>query len=317
MPLDPQVEELLRELAELGWPALEDCTPSEARRNLASRIDSFSVIEDIAFTRDGIAPAEELPVGLPSISYREYRPNDNPVLPALVYFHGGGWVIGDLDTHEGVCRAFANAAGCAVFSVDYRLAPEHKYPAAAEDCYAFTRWLAENSASQGVDAERIAVGGDSAGGNLAAVAALMARDAGQPELCCQLLIYPVTDCCLETPSYLENAEGFGLTLAGMRWFWDHYRASESDGREFKASPLQAENLEGLPPAYVITAGFDPLRDEGDAYAARLIEAGVPVELDRYEGMIHGFCVYLGRLEQAGVAVARMSAALRRSFGQDD
>ena len=144
-----------------------------------------------------------------------------------------------------------------------------------------------------------------------------ARDAGQPGLCYQLLIYPVTDCCLETPSYLENAEGFGLTLAGMRWFWDHYCASESDGREFKASPLQAENLEGLPPAYVITAGFDPLRDEGDAYAARLIEAGVPVELDRYEGMIHGFCVYLGRLEQAGVAVARMSAALRRIFGQED
>lgn len=317
MPLDPQVEALLGELAALGYPALEDCSPEEARRNLASRIDGFSETEDIVLSRDGVAPAEELPGGLDAIAYREYRPNDSPVLPALVYFHGGGWVIGDLDTHEAVCRAFANAAGCAVFSVDYRLAPEHKYPAAADDCYAFTRWLAENSAREGVDDRRIAVGGDSAGGNLAAVVALMARDSGLPKLCCQLLIYPVTDYCLETPSYLENAEGYGLTLAGMRWFWDHYLGSESDGSEFKASPLQAESLAGLPPAYVITAGFDPLRDEGDAYAARLIEAGIPVELDRYEGMIHGFCVYLGRLEQAGVSVARMSAALRRAFDQAD
>ena len=317
MSLDPQVEELLREIAELGYPALEDCTPQEARKLLASRIDGFSETGDIAISRDGVVPADELPGDLPAIPYRVYRPSDEPVLPALVYFHGGGWVIGDLDTHEGICRAFANSAGCAVFSVDYRLAPEHKYPAAADDCYAFTRWLAENSEAQGVDPGKIAVGGDSAGGNLAAVVALMARDSGSPSLCCQLLIYPVTDYSYETESYLENAEGYGLTLAGMTWFWNHYLARESDGGESRASPLQAETLEGLPPAYVITAGFDPLRDEGDAYAARLIEAGVPVELDRYEGMIHGFCVYLGRLDQAGISVDRMSAALRRSFGQEE
>jgi acetyl esterase len=317
MSLDPQVEELLREIAELGYPALEDCTPQEARKLLASRIDGFSETGDIAISRDGVVPAEELPGDLQAIPYRVYRPSDEPVLPALVYFHGGGWVIGDLDTHEGICRALANSAGCAVFSVDYRLAPEHKYPAAADDCYAFTRWLAENSEAQGVDPGKIAVGGDSAGGNLAAVVALMARDSGSPSLCCQLLIYPVTDYSYETESYLENAEGYGLTLAGMTWFWNHYLARESDGGESRASPIQAETLEGLPPAYVITAGFDPLRDEGDAYAARLIEAGVPVELDRYEGMIHGFCVYLGRLDQAGISVDRMSAALRRSFGQEE
>ena len=314
MPLDPQVEELLGELAELGLPALEDCTPGQARENLASRIADFSTTGEIALSRDGLVPSGELPEGMPAIAYREYRPDDSPVLPALVYFHGGGWVIGDLDTHEGICRALANEAGCAVFSVDYRLAPEHKYPAAADDCYAFTRWLSENAAEKGVDAQRLAIGGDSAGGNLAAVVALMARESGLSGICLQLLIYPVTDYSLDTPSYHENAEGYALTREGMRWFWDHYLASEEDGAELKASPLRAESLEGLPPAYVITVGYDPLRDEGDAYAARLIEAGVAVELDRYEGMIHGFCVYLGRLEQAGVSVARMSAALRRSFG---
>lgn len=317
MPLDPQVEEILSELAEMGMRALEDCTPQQARENLAIRIAEFSVTGEIAFSGDGLVPAEELPAEMPAIAYREYRPDDSPVLPALVYFHGGGWVIGDLDTHEGICRALANEAGCAVFSVDYRLAPEHKYPAAADDCYAFTRWLAEHSEDMGVDAQRIAIGGDSAGGNLAAVVALLARDSGLPAICLQLLIYPVTDYGLDTPSYIENAEGYGLTRAGMRWFWDHYLACEENGAELKASPLQAESLAGLPPAYVITVGFDPLRDEGDAYAARLIEAGVAVELDRYEGMIHGFCVYLGRIDQAGVSVARMSAALRRSFGQED
>ena len=314
MPLDPQVEELLGELAALGFPALEDCTPQQARENLSSRISEFSETGDIAFVRDGLVPAEELPGGLPAIAYREYRPDGSPVLPALVYFHGGGWVLGDLDTHEGVCRALANAAGCVVFSVDYRLAPEHRYPAAADDCYGFTRWLAEHSEDKGVDAQRIAIGGDSAGGNLAAVVALMAKDAGLPAIRLQLLIYPVTDYCLDTPSYLENAEGYGLTREGMRWFWGHYLAREEEGAEAKASPIRAESLAGLPPAYVITAGFDPLRDEGDAYAAKLIEAGVPVELDRYEGMIHGFCIYLGRLDEAGVSVARMAAALRSSFG---
>lgn len=317
MPLDPQIEELLGELAQLGLPALEECTPQQARENLVTRIAEFSIPGEIAISRDGLVPAEELPAETPAIAYREYRPDDSEVLPALVYFHGGGWVIGDLDTHDGACMALANEAGCAVFSVDYRLAPEHKYPAAADDCYAFTRWLAENAADKGVDAQRIAIGGDSAGGNLAAVVALMARDSGLPAIRLQLLIYPVTDYCLDTPSYIENAEGYGLTRAGMRWFWDHYLACGEDGAELKASPLQAESLAGLPPAYVITVGYDPLRDEGDAYAARLIEAGVEVELDRYEGMIHGFCVYLGRIDQAAVSISRMAAALRSSFTRQD
>src|SRR5262249_5257951 len=212
---------------------------------------------------------------------------DGP-LPLLMYFHGGGWVIGDLDTCEGICRSLANGAGCIVVAVDYRLAPEHRYPAAAEDCYAATAWAAEHARELGGDSRRIAVGGDSAGGTLTTVVALMARDRGGPPLGHQLMVYPVTEHSYETASYRDFADGYLLNLELMTYFWNQYLGGASDGLDRYASPLRAPDLRGLPPALVITAEFDPLRDEGEAYAARLREAGVPVTLSRYDGVFHAF-----------------------------
>jgi acetyl esterase len=244
---------------------------------------------------------------------RIYKPEGRPPLPALVYFHGGGWVIGSLETHDGACRELANRIGCAVVSVDYRLAPESRYPAAAEDCYAATQWVAENAKALGVDAKRIAIGGDSAGGNLAAVVALMARDRGGPALRHQLLIYPVTDADFERASYRENAEGYLLTTKAMAWFWGHYVPELAQRQDGYAAPLRAKDLAGLPPAFVLTAEFDPLRDEGEAYAKRLAQAGVPTRLQRYDGAIHGFFA-MGVLSQVARtaiddAIAEVRAAL--------
>jgi acetyl esterase len=232
----------------------------------------------------------------------------------LVYFHGGGWVIGNLDTHDGVCRQLCNAAHCVVVSVDYRLAPEHPYPAAAEDAYAATRWVAANAAAIGGDPARIALGGDSAGGNLTAVVTLMARDRGGPPLVFQLLVYPATDApTADHPSYRENAEGYFLTRDMMLWFWNHYCGSTPDLTDAYRYPLRAKDLRRLPPAYVITAEFDPLRDEGEAYAARLREANVPVRLKRYAGMIHGFFGMGALLTQAREATKEAAEALRSAF----
>jgi acetyl esterase len=234
-------------------------------------------------------------------------------MPALVFFHGGGFVICNLDTHDGPCRSIANAAGCIVVSVDYRLAPEHPYPAAAEDCHAATEWVAKNGAEFGIDTSRIAIGGDSAGGNLAAVVALMARDRGAPSLRFQLLIYPVTDYAFETDSYRENAEGYLLTRDMMRWFWNLYVPDASKAAEPYASPLRAADLSGLPPALCITAEYDPLRDEGEAYAARLREAGVAATTSRYDGLFHGFFGMSAQIDRARDAVAEATAALRAAL----
>jgi acetyl esterase len=206
----------------------------------------------------------------------------------MVYFHGGGWVLGNIESHEGICRALANAAGVTVVSVGYRLAPEHKFPAAALDAYAALMWAAASAQELGADPTRVVVAGDSAGGNLAAVACLMARDHRGPSVAYQVLIYPVIDFNLERPSYQECAEGFFLTRAEMAWYWDHYVPSANDRRHPYASPCQSADLGGLPPALVITAEFDVLRDEGEDYAHQLQAASVPVTLRRYEGMIHGF-----------------------------
>jgi acetyl esterase len=201
-----------------------------------------------------------------------------------------------------------------VASVDYRLAPEHRYPTAAEDAFAATRWVAAEGARLGIDGRRIAVGGDSAGGNLAAVVALMARERGGPALALQLLVVPVTQHAFDTASYRECGEGYLLTRGAMRWFWDHYLRRPEDGREPHASPLLAPDLAGLPPALVITAGFDPLRDEGEAYADRLRKAGVPVTLTRYPGMIHGFFRMTNLVDQSRVARDEAASALRKAFG---
>jgi acetyl esterase len=244
---------------------------------------------------------------------RIYTPAGSGPFPVLVFFHGGGWVIGDLDTQDGACRALANGAGCLVVSVGYRLAPEHKFPAAPDDTYAATKWVAANAASINADPARIAVGGDSAGGNLTAVTAQMARQRGGPRLAFQLLIYPVTDGACDTASYRDNADGYLLTKEMMLWFWNHYVRNPEERFNSMASPLRAQSLKGLPPALVQTAEFDPLRDEGEAYAARLQEAGVPVKLTRYDGMIHGFFGMASVIDRATTAIGEAAEALRSAF----
>jgi acetyl esterase len=234
-----------------------------------------------------------------------------------VFYHGGGWVIGDLEVADRPCRSLCAGAGCVVVSVDYRLAPEHRFPAAADDAYAAAQWVSAHAADLGADPARLAVGGDSAGGNLTAVVALMARDQGGPPIAFQLLIYPVAGCDLDTVSYRDNAEGYLLTRAAMEWFWGHYIPDEAARRHPYASPLSAENLAGLPPAFVVTAEYDPLRDEGEAYAERLRRAGVPVTLKRYAGMIHGFFQLAGVLDQGRQVLTDASSALREALTKQE
>jgi acetyl esterase/lipase len=308
MGLDPQAQALLDQMAGSGLPPLNSLPVADARQAAMALGDMTGAPEAVAgvSNRTIPGPAGDVPV-------RIYTPAGTPPFPALVYIHGGGWVIGNLDTHDGVCRSLTNGAGCVVVSVDYRLAPEHKFPAATEDAYAATCWVAAHAPSIGADPARIAVGGDSAGGNLSAVVALMARDRGTPRLCYQLLVYPVTDAACDTPSYRDNADGYFLTRDMMRWFWNHYLRSAADGENPYASPLRATNLRGLPPALVMTAEFDPLRDEGETYAARLRQADVPVTLSRYDGMIHGFFGMAGMIDRAKDAVKEAAAALRRAL----
>ncbi len=312
MPLDPQARAVLDQLAALGGAPLSSMSVADARRMMEAlgglRVAEPEAVASVTDRRIP-GPGGEIPI-------RIYTPNGTAPLPLLVYFHGGGWVLGSLETHDATCRALANGAGCVVVSVDYRLAPEHRYPAAAEDCHAATRWCAEHAAELGADPHRIAVGGDSAGGNLAAVVAQMARDRGGPPLVLQLLIYPVTAHAFDTASYRDNAEGYLLTADDMHWFWGHYLGdTPARGEEPYASPLRAASLAGLPPALVITAEFDPLRDEGEAYARRLEEAGVPARLTRYDGMIHGFFAMSGLMDQAGAAVREACGNLRLAFAR--
>ena len=308
MPLDPQAQSLVDAMAKLNLKPIEDSTPEEARESMRSRTAALGPFPDVAAVTD-----RRVPVQGAEITVRLYAPAGAGPHPALVFYHGGGWVIGDLDTHDGLCRTLTNAAGCIVASVDYRLAPETKYPAAAEDSYAALVWLAANAARLGIDPRRIAVGGDSAGGNLSTAVALMARDRKGPALAAQILIYPVTDHNLDTSSYHENATGYVLTREAMRWFWRHYLVREEQGKEPLASPLRAASLAGLPPALVITAACDPLRDEGEAYAARLRDAGVPVTLTRYDGMFHGFIRMTRFLDKARAAVDEVAGSLRKAF----
>jgi acetyl esterase len=308
MSLDPQVKALLDQMAALNLPAISTLSPEAARQQVEMTRAAAPPGQPVHQVEDRTipGPAGEIPI-------RIYRPADDGPLPALVYFHGGGWVICNIGTHDAVCRSLANGSGCVVISVEYRLAPEHPFPAAAEDAYAATRWVVENAAALGVDPARVAVGGDSAGGNLTAAVTLMARDQGGPPLAFQLLVYPVTDASYDTASYTENAEGYMLTRVSMEWFWNHYLRDEADRTNPLASPLRAESLSGLPPALVITAEFDPLRDEGEAYADRLRQAGVPVVCSRYDGMIHGFFGMELVLDQAKRAVAEASNALRAAL----
>ena len=308
MPLDPQAQSLVDAMAKLNLKPIEDSTPEEARESMVSRTAGLGPFADVSTVTEHRVPVEG-----GEIAVRLYTPGGAGPHPALVFYHGGGWVIGDLYTHDGLCRSLTNAAGCIVASVDYRLAPESKYPVAALDSYAALCWIVANAARLGIDACRVAVGGDSAGGNLSAAVALMARDRKGPALVCQALIYPVTNFDLDTPSYHENSTGYVLTREAMRWFWRHYLAREEQGKEPLASPLMAPSLAGLPPALVITAECDPLRDEGEAYAARLRDAGVPVTLTRYDGMFHGFLRMTRFLDKARAAVDEVAGSLRKAF----
>ena len=308
MPLEPQTQALIDQLAAMGGPPL-DSLPVPQAREMMNALRAFNA------AGPEVAKVEErkIPRSGGEIPLRIYTPAGNGPFPALCWFHGGGWVLGDLESADPTCRDLANAAGCVVVSVDYRLAPESKFPAAADDCHAATQWVAANAAALGVDAKRIAVGGDSAGGNLAAVVALMARERG-PALRFQLLVYPVTDAAIDTPSYRDNADGYLLTKSSMVWFWSHYLRNDADKANPIASPLRAADLKGLPPALVITAEFDPLRDEGEAYARRLREAGVPTKLSRYDGTIHGFFGMTGFIELGKKAVAEAAAAVKQGVG---
>ncbi|MFZ4760279.1 MAG: alpha/beta hydrolase, partial [Burkholderiaceae bacterium] len=249
------------------------------------------------------------PIGL-----RLYRPAAEGTLPVLVYYHGGGWVIGDLDTHDVLCRQLALGSGCAVIAVDYRMGPEHRFPAAVDDCVAAARWVRAHAAELGIDPARIAVGGDSAGGNLAAVVAIAARNAGDLPIAYQLLIYPATDMRCVSASHRTNAQGYLLTADSLRYYHDHYIDDPKHDLDWRASPLLAEDLSGLPPAFVLVAGYDPLRDEGVQYAQRLTESGGRASLVSFERMIHGF-VPMGRaIDEANEAVAMCAAALKRAIG---
>jgi acetyl esterase len=309
MPLDPDAQTLLDMVRAANRPAFETVGAAEARLlYLAGRRVLAPEPMPIAETRDLTAPGPGGPIPL-----RLYRPAAEGTLPVLVFFHGGGWVIGDISTHDTVCRHLANRAECAVVSVDYRLAPEHKFPAAVEDAFAATRWVADNAGALGADAARIAVGGDSAGGNLAAVVSLLARDAGAPRIACQLLIYPATDASMRHESLARFAEGYVLTRSSMRWFYDQYLRAPNDAADWRVSPLAAPDLSGLPPAYVVTAGYDPLCDEGDEYAARLAAAGVPVEHRRFPGQVHGFLTNGKVIRAAEGALDEAAAALKRAW----
>ena len=306
MPLDPQAKQVLDLINSAPSFDLEG-EPADARAffeqmNLGPEPTPIARVED-----------RRIPGADGEVAVRLYAASADSPLPVLVYFHGGGFVIGSIETHDETCRQIALSAGCLVVSVDYRLAPEHPFPAAPEDCYAATHWVASHADEIGADPARIAVGGDSAGGNLAAVVALMARDRSGPALVHQLLIYPVTDHAFDTPSYGENAEGYMLTTPMMEWFWKHYLGEPGDGQNPLASPLRAGDLAGLPGATVLTAEYDPLRDEGEAYAARLDESGVKTSLTRYDGMFHGFFGMGAAIDKAGLAMDEACTALRSAF----
>ncbi len=308
MPLDPQARFVLDQMAAQGGMEMHQLSVADARKAFEALKPPIPP-EPIAHVEDRTIPG---PAG--AIPIRVYRAaNVATPAPAVVYFHGGGWVIGDIESHDNLCRAIANRSQAVVVSVDYRLAPEHRYPAAAEDCYAATRWVAEHGAEIGVDGARIAVAGDSAGGNLAAAVALMARDRSGPALRHQVLIYPVTDANFDTPSYRENATGYLLSREGMEWFWAHYVPNEAQRKEAYASPLRAEKLTLLPPATVITAEYDPLRDEGEAYAARLRDAGVATVATRYDGQIHGFVSLFEIFDAGKKANEQIAATLRAAL----
>jgi acetyl esterase len=304
--LDPAVRQLLEAAEAEGNPPLESFSPEEARKL------AIESLKTAGGTPEPVRSIENLRIPGPDceIPIRIYTPDAPAPRPALVYFHGGGWVVCDLDTHDVVCTAIAHRAGAVVIAVDYRLAPEHKFPAAVTDSYAATAWVASNAKRLGIDPKRISVGGDSAGGNLAAVVSLKSRDQDGPAIELQVMVYPATDLSsFDTPSYQEFGESHYLTKSEMEWFRQHYLRSMEDARDPHASPLLALDLSELPPALIITAECDPLRDEGEAYAKRLANDGVAVTYTCYPGMIHPFFSLSGAIPQAFDAIQQVANAV--------
>jgi acetyl esterase len=310
--LHPQARALLRLIEEKGVPPTHTLDVAQARALYRDR-RTFTQPEPptVASVRDLEARGPAGPI--PLRSYRPAGSNADTVLPVLVYYHGGGWVIGDLDTHDTLCRQLANLSGCAVIAVDYRMGPGHRFPAAVDDSIAATRWVRANAGALKVDPERLAVGGDSAGGNLAAVVALAARDSGDLPIAFQLLIYPATDQRRGAPSHTSNGEGYLLTRDTISWFHDHYIADAAQDLDWRASPLLHADHARLPPAFVLIAGYDPLRDEGLQYAQKLSEAGNRAALVNFERQIHGF-ILMGRvIDEANVAVQLCAAQLKQAL----
>ena len=307
--LDPDATAVYNAFQEAGRPPFETVTPAEARElYLAGRIATNPEPPELASVEPLTIPS---PAG--SIPARVYTPTRlrkvNGLAPGLVFFHGGGWVIGDLDSHDVVCQKLAHEGELIVVSVDYRLAPEHKFPAAVEDAIAATKWVADNAKHLGIDTAKISVGGDSAGGNLAAVVALASRDGNGPKLAGQVLIYPATDFAMKHPSHSEPETSILLTHSVIKWFSNHYLGG-ADINDWRASPARAKTLAGLPPAYVLTAGGDPLRDEGDEYAKRMTQDGVPMTYRHFPGQFHGFFTMGKLLNQANIAASEIAIWLK-------
>jgi len=302
--LDPEIQALVDAM---------NAAPPPPQPVPVAQLRATHDLETAEMSGPGEAVAEVRDLAIPGpggeIGVRLFRPAAEGALPLVAYLHGGGWVVGSLDGFDPLCRALANASGAIVASIDYRLAPEHPFPAAPDDALAAVRWLADQARELGADPERMAIAGDSAGGNLAAVTARRVRDEGGPPLRLQALVYPVCDSALNTPSYRAFEEGFGLTAVEMKRYWELY-LDGSDGGQPDASPLRAEDLRGLPPAFILTVASDVLCDEAEAYAGRLEAAGVPVALRRYDGAVHGFFRWLARSRLAHEAVAEVGAALR-------
>lgn len=310
MPVDPQVQTLLDMMAAAAAPPLSHETLAATRDGFTAMVAMLAGATPGDVTID--ATAIEGPLG--PVGVRTYRPASPGPHPAVLFVHGGGWTIGTAEGYDTLVAQICSAADAVVVSVDYRLAPEYPFPVAFDECWAALRWVADVGTTLGVDPSRLAVMGDSAGGNLAACLALRARDEGAPRLAAQILVYPVADADLDTSSYRENATGYFLERDTMRFFWDCYASGGADPADPRLSPLRASSHAGLPPALVITAEFDPLRDEGESYARRLGAAGVAVEATRYHGMIHGFFMMPGVLGAGADAVNQATRALRRAFG---
>lgn len=311
MPVDPQMQRVIERVNNSGLPPFYTVSAPEARRLYKETRKFFSPpAPEVDTVRDLAAGGPAGPIALRM--YRGLGTAAAAPLPVLVYFHGGGWTIGDLETHDVVCRTLANKARCAVIAVDYRMGPEHRFPAAVDDAVAATRWVAEQARTLDLDRARIAVGGDSAGGNLATVVAITLRDAGGPPLAFQALVYPATDQRMNTTSHAKFGEGYLLTRSNMLWFRDNY-LDPRDYDDWRASPLRAAELARLPPAHIITAGYDPLLDEGRAYSDRLVAAGVPVLYECFEGMAHGFLTMGGVVAAANHALYRLGQSLAQAF----